>query len=65
MRMMPALSSSATRPGARSLRSWESLKPDDPSQYTIDTVYAYLEAWIEDLKLDRPAVMVGHSMVGI
>jgi len=65
MRMMPALSSSGYRALAPDLFGHgESLKPDDPSQYTIDTVYAYLEAWIEDLKLDRPAVMVGHSMGG-
>src|SRR5512139_80204 len=65
MRMMPALSSRGYRALALDLFGHgESLKPDDPSQYTIDTVYAYLEAWVEEMKLDKPAVLVGHSLGG-
>ena len=65
VRLVPALASSGYRALALDLFGHgESLKPDDPSQYTIETIYAYLDAWIESLGLERPAVMVGHSMGG-
>ena len=65
MRLAPALSAGGYRALAPDLFGHgESLKPDDPGQYTIETIYAYLEAWIDSLGLDRPAALVGHSMGG-
>lgn len=41
----------------------ESAKPDSRA-YHIDWLFDHLTAWIESLALDRPAVLVGHSLGG-
>ena len=42
----------------------DSIKPEEPSQYSIENFYRYLQGWIEDLQLDSPPILVGHSMGG-
>ncbi len=40
----------------------ESDKPLHTHDYTVQNVYADLEAWIDSLGLDRPFILVGHSL---
>jgi haloalkane dehalogenase len=40
----------------------ESEKPLHTHDYTVGNVYADLEAWIDSLELDRPFILVGHSL---
>jgi pimeloyl-ACP methyl ester carboxylesterase len=42
----------------------DSLKPDDQSHYHSDSLYLHLEAWIENLNLSQPPILVGHSLGG-
>lgn len=42
----------------------ESPKPEQIDAYHIETLYRALEAWLFRLKLEQPAVLVGHSMGG-
>jgi 4,5:9,10-diseco-3-hydroxy-5,9,17-trioxoandrosta-1(10),2-diene-4-oate hydrolase len=41
-----------------------SAKPDDPQAYHSRTFYTHLERWIQNLCLDQPVVIVGHSLGG-
>lgn len=41
-----------------------SAKPPKTGQYTSDSVFAHLDGWIDSLRLDQPAVLVGHSLGG-
>jgi pimeloyl-ACP methyl ester carboxylesterase len=42
----------------------DSPKPDDPGQYTVETFYSFLDAWIESQEFAVPPVLVGHSLGG-
>jgi pimeloyl-ACP methyl ester carboxylesterase len=42
----------------------ESAKPRKFSQYTSDTLFSHLHDWIISLKLDEPAILIGHSLGG-
>lgn len=42
----------------------DSYKPQQLEAYTSDAVYEHMQAWIDSLKLDQPAVVVGHSLGG-
>jgi len=42
----------------------DSLKPEDPGQYSINNFYGYLQRWIQSLHLDTAVTLVGHSMGG-
>jgi pimeloyl-ACP methyl ester carboxylesterase len=39
-------------------------KPDDPQAYHSRTFYTHLENWIQSLRLEQPAVFIGHSLGG-
>jgi len=39
-------------------------KPEDANHYHIETLYNQLNLWIENLGLDMPAILVGHSFGG-
>ncbi len=40
----------------------ESYKPENRSDYHIQSVYQHLESWILELELDQPARIVAHSL---
>jgi len=42
----------------------DSPKPDDPGQYTIESFYTSLDAWIDSQDFAAPPVLVGHSLGG-
>src|SRR3972149_8868284 len=42
----------------------DSAKPDDPNFYQFNNLYEQLVGWINSLCLDKPAVLVGHSLGG-
>ncbi len=42
----------------------ESAKPPDPGQYHMQSLMEHFSAWVEGLHLDRPPVLVGHSLGG-
>ena len=42
----------------------ESLKPTDLDDYNEDAVFGHLKGWVDSLKLDDSAVLVGHSLGG-
>lgn len=42
----------------------DSYKPEDPYDYTIETLYSTFDIWIDELQLDMPALLVGHSLGG-
>jgi len=42
----------------------ESAKPNNLEQYTGDSVFAHLTEWISTLSLEKPAILVGHSLGG-
>ena len=42
----------------------ESVKPEDPQEYNAGSVNARLSEWLNDLHLEEPFVLVGHSMGG-
>jgi pimeloyl-ACP methyl ester carboxylesterase len=42
----------------------ESHKPDDHAHYTVDSVFAHFEEWIESLNRPEPMIMIGHSLGG-
>ena len=41
-----------------------SSKPEGTADYHIESVYEQLDRWIENLGLDQPAILVGHSLGG-
>jgi pimeloyl-ACP methyl ester carboxylesterase len=63
--LVPDLISSGFRVHALDLLGHgDSVQPDDPQVYTVRTVYAALEDWIESLDLPEPPILVGHSLGG-
>jgi pimeloyl-ACP methyl ester carboxylesterase len=42
----------------------DSLKPEDQSHYHSDSLYQHLVVWIENLHLDQPPILIGHSLGG-
>ena len=42
----------------------ESVKPQELDHYTSDSVFAHMLGWIESLKLNEPAILIGHSLGG-
>ena len=42
----------------------ESVKPDEPRLYHVESIYAHFKAWLEGLSLDTSPVLVGHSLGG-
>jgi pimeloyl-ACP methyl ester carboxylesterase len=41
-----------------------SAKPKQLDYYTSDSVFEHMSAWIDTLKLNEPAVLIGHSLGG-
>ena len=41
-----------------------SFQPKELDQYHVDRVFEHLKGWIDSLELDRPAILVGHSLGG-
>ena len=39
-------------------------KPDRSDEYNIDNVFSNFKIWIDNLKLDEPVIIVGHSLGG-
>ena len=39
-----------------------SYKPDHSSDYNISNVIAHFEGWISSLKLNKPVIIIGHSL---
>ena len=63
--LMPALAASGYEAHALDLLGHgESLKPDRMEDYSAEACYAHMAAWIESLRLERPVIMVGHSLGG-
>ena len=42
----------------------ESYKPSQLDHYTSDAVFEHMRGWIDTLKLEQPAVLIGHSLGG-
>jgi len=42
----------------------ESAKPERPEQYNTYTVFTAFENWLESLRLEQPAALIGHSLGG-
>jgi pimeloyl-ACP methyl ester carboxylesterase len=64
--LTPALSGAGFRAFAPDLMGHgSSHKPESPEAYNFANLYASLEAWIEELELERPITLVGHSLGGI
>jgi pimeloyl-ACP methyl ester carboxylesterase len=42
----------------------ESAKPPNPEEYHIEVIYQRMTCWIENLKLESPPILVGHSLGG-
>jgi pimeloyl-ACP methyl ester carboxylesterase len=42
----------------------ESAKPRKIDQYTSDSVFAHMRGWIDSLKPEGPAILIGHSLGG-
>lgn len=63
--LAPALSSSGYQSYAPDLFGHgDSPKPDDPACYTAAHALSALSGWLDDLHLQQPAVLVGHSLGG-
>lgn len=63
--LLPALASSGYAGYALDLPGHgESDKPARPEAYHIETVFAQFVRWVDQLGLDSPAVLVGHSLGG-
>jgi NAD+ synthase len=64
-RIMPLLVSAGYRAIAVDLLGHgDSPKPQDPQLYSAEAVYTALENWIDELGLDSPFYLVGHSLGG-
>jgi pimeloyl-ACP methyl ester carboxylesterase len=42
----------------------DSYKPQQLEAYTSDAVYDHMQAWIDSLTLEQPAIVIGHSLGG-
>lgn len=42
----------------------QSHKPEHLGEYTIENVFAHFSAWLDSLQLDKPLILVGHSLGG-
>jgi pimeloyl-ACP methyl ester carboxylesterase len=42
----------------------QSLRPKELDQYHVDRIFEHLEAWVESIGLDQPAIFIGHSLGG-
>jgi pimeloyl-ACP methyl ester carboxylesterase len=42
----------------------ESAKPDDPRLYHVESIYRHFQDWVENLSLDTPPALIGHSLGG-
>ena len=42
----------------------ESAKPRQLDAYTSDSVFEHMQAWIDSLDLEQPAILIGHSLGG-
>lgn len=42
----------------------DSWKPEDRGEYTVSAMYSAFEEWLDGLQLEKPFVMVGHSLGG-
>lgn len=42
----------------------ESAKPEDPSLYHVESIYRHFQMWLEDLDMEVPPILVGHSLGG-
>lgn len=42
----------------------QSAKPHQLDYYTSDSVFEHVSTWIESLKLNEPAILIGHSLGG-
>lgn len=63
--LMPQLVTAGFRAYALDLQGHgDSPKPDGAENYHIEVLYDQLTHWIENLGLDGPAIIVGHSLGG-
>jgi len=42
----------------------DSIKPDNPDEYHVETLYTHFESWVRELNFDTQPVLVGHSLGG-
>jgi pimeloyl-ACP methyl ester carboxylesterase len=42
----------------------ESIKPEDPGEYHVESIYQQFSQWLDELNLETPPIMVGHSLGG-
>ncbi|MEJ2733433.1 MAG: NAD(+) synthase [Anaerolineae bacterium] len=64
-RLMPLLVSAGYQAIAVDLLGHgDSAKPKNPEQYSAQAVYGALEDWIEQLDIDSPFYLIGHSLGG-
>jgi pimeloyl-ACP methyl ester carboxylesterase len=42
----------------------DSVKPQQLDHYTSDSVFEHMQGWIDSLKLNEPAILIGHSLGG-
>lgn len=42
----------------------ESPKPEGPDQYTSESVFTHMAAWMDSLPIDEPVILIGHSLGG-
>lgn len=63
--LMPRLAKSGYRSFALDLPGHgDSVKPDDPKDYHVQSIYLKLYEWIVGLELPRPPILVCHSLGG-
>ena len=63
--LAPELAANAYRAIAPDLLGHgESAKPQDAACYHIEAIYTHLAGWLDDLHLDQPVILVGHSLGG-
>ncbi len=64
-RLVPALASAGFSAYAPDLPGHgESDKPDDPEQYHIEVILLQITRWLDSLPLERPVILLGHSLGG-
>jgi pimeloyl-ACP methyl ester carboxylesterase len=42
----------------------ESIKPEDPGDYHVESIYQHFSEWLDELNLESPPILVGHSLGG-